>query len=98
LLGVFVLSWVEIGSIITSITALIGLIIAFVKLYLDQRKTRKEIELSKQYLQALSKLVESHIKSQESQQQIEKQKLEWKKMTDIGKTLWKLVTYESENE
>lgn len=92
------LSLAEIGSIVTSTAAIIGLIIAFVKLYLDQRKTRKEVELSKQYLKALSKLVESHIRSQESQQQIQKRKFEWDQIKDIGKALWEYIKYESEVE
>lgn len=90
------LSSMEIGSIITSIVTFVGVIIAFAKLYLDQRKARKEIELSKQYLKSLSHLVESHIRSQESQQQIEREKLNWQKLTDIGKALWELATYEEE--
>jgi len=85
------LSLVEIGSIITNIATIIGLIIAFAKLHLDQQKFKKEIELSKQYLKSLSKLVESHIKSQETQEQIEKQKLNWQIVKDVGKVLWELA-------
>ena len=92
------LSLVEIASIVTSITALVALIITFVKLCLDQRKTKREVDLTKQYLKTLSKLVESHIKRQESQQQIEKQRFEWNKIRDIGKALWEYVKYESERE
>ena len=63
--------FVDVGSIVT----IAGLVIVVVELYLNQRKAKKELELSKQYLQNLSKLVESHIKRQESQQQLEKNKL-----------------------
>jgi len=90
------LSPAEIGSILTSIGTLLTVIIAFAKLYLDQQKSKKEIELSKQYLKSLSELVESHIRSQETQQQIEKQKLNWQMLKDIGKALWELATSEEE--
>lgn len=92
------LSLVEIGSIVTSITALVGMIISFVKLYLDQRRTQKEVELTVKYLRELSKFVESNIRKQETQQQIEKEKLEWNKIRDVGKALWELVKYESEED
>jgi len=82
------LSLADYVSIIVAIGTLAG---AVLKLYLNQRKTRKEIELGKQYLQTLSKLVQSHIKRQESQQQLEKDKHEWKKLKDLaklGKWVW----------
>lgn len=75
--------FVDVGSIVT----IAGLVIAVVELYLNQRKAKKELELSKQYLQNLSKLVESHIKRQESQQQLEKDKFAWKKLKDFAKAL-----------
>jgi len=94
---------VEVGSIITSIATLIGVIIALVKLHLDQQKftkemelSKKEMELSKQYLKNLSQLVESHIRSQTSQQQIEREKLNWQQLKDIGKALWEYATSEEE--
>lgn len=90
------LSPAEVGSILTSVATLIGVIIVFAKLYLDQRKSKKEIELSKQYLKSLSKLVESHIRSQETQQQIERQKLNWQILKDVGKALWEFATSEEE--
>lgn len=68
---------------IGSITAIVSLAIAVVKLYLDQRKAKKERQLQKEYLLTLSQLV----KSLESQQQLEKEKLQWDKLTGIGKTL-----------
>ena len=90
------LLWLDIGSIITNIATIIGLIIAFAKLHLDQQKSKKGIELSKQYLKSLSQFVESHIRSQASQQQIEKDRLNWQKLKDAGKALWELATYEEE--
>ena len=78
---------VDVGSIAT----ILGLIIAVVELYLNQRKAKKGLELNKQYLLNLSKLVESHIKRQESQQQLEKDKFEWQKLRDVAKTLWGLI-------
>jgi len=61
------------------------------------KKRRKEIRLSKQYVQTLSRLVESHIKSQESQQQLEKQKFDWQKLKDIAKALWEMAKSEDED-
>lgn len=90
------LSPAEIGSILTSTATLIGAIIAFAKLYLDQQKSKREIELSKQYLKSLSKLVESHIRNQETQKQTEKQKLNWQILKDVGKALWEVATSEEE--
>lgn len=90
------LSPAEVGSVLTSVVVLISVIIAFAKLYLDQKKSKREIELSKQYLKSLSKLVESHIRSQETQKQIETQKLNWQILKDVGKALWELATSEEE--
>ena len=90
------LSPAEVGSILTSVVALISVIIAFAKLYFDQQKSKKEIELSKQYLKSLSQLVESHIRSQETQQQIEKQKLNWQILKDVGRGLWEFAISEEE--
>ena len=92
------MSSVEIGSIATSIAALISSIAAFVKLYLDQRKTKKEVELTVKYLRELSKFVESNIKARESQQQIKREEFEWQKVKDIGKGLFELLKYEMEEE
>lgn len=50
------LSPIDVGTII----AILSLATSVVKLYLDERRNRKEIELSKRYMQTLSKLVESH--------------------------------------
>jgi len=88
------LSAFNVGTVI----AIASLIVTVVKLYLDQRKSRKEIELSKQYVQTLSKLVESHIKSQESQQQLEKQRFDWQKLKDIAKGLWELAKSENKDD
>ena len=82
------LSLADYVSIIVTIGTLAG---AVLKLYLELRKAQKELELSKQYLKTLSKLVQSHIKRQESQQQFEKDKHEWKKLKDLaklGKWVW----------
>lgn len=90
------LSPIEVGSIVTSIATLVGLVIAFAKLYFDQKKSKKEMEQSKQYLQTLSKLVEAHIRGQESHKQLEKQKFEWDKLKDLAKGLWELAKSEEE--
>lgn len=80
------LSSFDIGSLV----ATIGLIITVIKLYLDQLKERERRKMSERYLRALSQVVESHIKTQESQQQLETQKLQWQVLKDVGKTLWEL--------
>jgi hypothetical protein len=69
----------DIGSAVT----IVGLVLAVLKMYLEQRKAKKERELQKKYLLTLSQLV----KSLESQQQLEKEKLQWDKLTGIGKML-----------
>lgn len=92
------LSSVEVGSIVTSIAALVGSVATFVKLYLDQRKTKKEVELTVKYLRELSRFVESNIKAHESQQQIKREEFEWQKVKDIGKGLWEYFKYEMEEE
>jgi len=82
------LSLADYVSIIVTIGTLAG---AVLKLYLELRKAQKELELSKQYLKTLSKLFQSHIKRQESQQQLEKDKHEWQKLKDLaklGKWVW----------
>jgi len=88
------LSPIEVGSIITSIATLVGVIIAFAKLYWEQQKAKKDIELSKQYLKTLSRLVYEREK-------LEREKLEWRKLEGIGKALgWILnrTEYEEEEE
>jgi hypothetical protein len=74
--------------------AIVGLIITVIKLYLEQRKAKKDLELSKEYLKTLSELV----KSLESQQQLEKEKLQWDRLTGIGKTLGWLYEKTKESE
>jgi hypothetical protein len=86
------LSPFDVGSLV----AITSLIVTVVKLYLNQRKSRKEIELSKQYVQTLSRLVEAHIRAQGSQQELEKQKFDWQKLKDIAKGLWELAKSEDE--
>ena len=53
------LLWLDFGSLL----AIVGLAITVVKLYLDQRRTKKEVELSKRGLQILSNLVEVYQKN-----------------------------------
>ena len=73
------ISPIDVGSIV----GISGLILTVAKLYFEQRKTKKELELSKQYLQNLTQILRG-------QQDLDKQKLEWQKLTDIGRALWKL--------
>ena len=64
-----------------------GLAITVVKLYLDQRRTKKEVELSKRGLQILSNLVEAYQKKQASQLQLKKEMFELEKWKAAAKTL-----------
>jgi len=61
------------------------LTIAVLKLYLEQRKARREIELSKQGLRVLSRLVEAYQKGQTSQLQLQKDRLEFEKWKSAAK-------------
>lgn len=73
------------------------LTIAVTKLYLQQRKARKEIELSKQGLKVLSRLVEAYQKGQASQLQLQKDIVELEKWKAAAKTLgwiWERVEEE----
>jgi len=74
----------------------VGLAISVFTLYLNQRRTKKELELAKEYIQILSKLVESYKKGMESQQQLEKEKLQWQKLEGIGKLLGWVVEHAGE--
>jgi len=80
---------IDIGSTV----AIMGLVISVLTLYLNQRKTKKEIELAKQYIQILSGLVESYEKRMNSHERLEKDKLEWDKLKTIGKALGWVVDY-----
>jgi len=72
---------------IGSVVAIVGLAITVVKLYLEQRRARRDIELSKQGLKILSRLVETYQKGQESQLQLQKQKLEFEKFKSAAKAV-----------
>lgn len=81
-----------------TIIALAGLIISVIKLYLDQRKAKKDLELSKHGLAILSKLVESYRQSEKSQLQLQKETLEWEKWKDMAKAagwIWERLEEES---
>lgn len=80
-MGLFLSDYVSI------IMAIGTLAIAVIKLYLNQRKVKKDVELSKQYLETLSKLVQSHIKRKESERQLARDKFEHKKLKTYGKAL-----------
>jgi len=85
---------VDIGSIV----AIVGLAIAVLKLYLEHRKAKKDLKLAKEYLQILTRLVESYKKGTESRQQLEKQRFEWQKLETTGKALWGLFKHFEEGE
>ena len=67
----------DIGSVVT----IVGLVLAVLKLYLEQRKANREREFEKEYLRTLSELV----KSMQTQQQAEKEQFQWNRLRDIGK-------------
>ena len=72
---------------IGSVVAIVGLAITVIKLYLEQRKAKKDIELSKQGLKVLSRLVEAYQKGQESQLQLQKEMFEFKKWKAAAKAI-----------
>jgi len=78
------LSQLEYVSIVVGIIVSVAtLAVAVLKLYLDLRKAKQEAELSKRYLQHLTKLIESQM----SKEQLEREKFEWDRLRDIGKAL-----------
>jgi len=83
---------------VASVVAISGLIITVVKLYLDQRKTKRDIELSKRGLEILSRLVEAYRRGQESEQQLEREKLDFERWKAFAKAAgWVLDRIESED-
>lgn len=83
---------------VVSLVAILGLIITVVKLYLNQRKAKKDIELSKRGLEILSRLVEAYRKGQESRQQLEREKLEFERWKAVAKAAgWVLDRLEPED-
>jgi predicted butyrate kinase (DUF1464 family) len=83
---------------VASLVAISGLIVTVVKLFLDQRKAKRDIELSKRGLEILSRLVEAYRKGQESVQQLEKEKLDLEKWKAIAKAAgWVLDRLEPED-
>ena len=84
-----------------TIVAIVGLVITVLKLYFDQRKARADIELSKRGLEILSRLVAAYKRGQESQQALEREKLELTKWKAIAKAAgWALdrLYFEDEEE
>jgi uncharacterized protein YoxC len=84
---------IDIGSII----AIAALILSVITLYLNQRKTKKELELTKEYINVLSQLIGSYKRSAEAQQGLEERKLLWKQLEGIGKAFgWMIKHFEDE--
>jgi len=84
---------VDVGSIV----AIAGLILSVITLYFSQRKTKKELELTKEYIKVLSQLVESYKRQAEAQQGLEERKLLWKQLEGIGKAFgWMAKHFEDE--
>jgi len=81
------------------IVPIVSLAIAVLKLYLNQRKARREIEISKQGIMILSQLVESYEKGQESTQQLEREKFVFEQWKAAAKAIgWIFERLESEEE
>ena len=81
------------------IVPLVSLALAVLKLYLDQRRTKREIEISKQGIMILSRVVESYKKGQESMQQLEREKLAFERWKAAAKAIgWIFERLESEEE
>ena len=81
------------------IVPIISLAVAVLKLYLDQRKAKREIEMSKQGIVILSQLVESYKKGQESAQQLEREKFAFEQWKTAAKAIgWIFERLESEEE
>ena len=79
--------------------AIASLVVAIIGLYLEHRKDRSDIELSKQGLQVLSKLVESYERGQESQKQLQQERLQFEKWKSLAKAAgWVLDHMESDDE
>lgn len=82
-----------------TIVAIVGLAITIVKLYLDQRRARADIELSKRGLEILSRLVAAYKRGKESQQALEREKLELEKWKALAKAAgWALDRFYFEEE
>jgi len=82
-----------------TIVAIASLVVAIIGLYLEHRKDRSDIELSKQGLEVLSKLVQSYERGQESQRQSQQEKLQFEKWKSLAKAAgWILDRMESDQE
>lgn len=82
-----------------TIVAIASLLVAIIGLYLEHRKDRSDIELSKQGLRVLSKLVESYEKGQESQRQLQQERLQFEKWKSLAKAAgWILDRIEADEE
>jgi hypothetical protein len=74
---------IDIGSVV----AIIGLAVSVFALYMNYRKTKKDLELAKKYLHTLSELVKTYRMGLKSQQQLEKEKLQWRRLEGFAKAL-----------
>jgi len=83
---------------IASIVAIAGLIVSVITLYLNQRKTKKELELAKEYVHTLSRLVESYRTGMRTNQQLQKEKFEWEKLKTIGKAFGWMIEHSEEDD
>lgn len=82
-----------------TMVAIASLIVAIIGLYLEHRKDRSDIELSKRGLEVLSKLVQSYERGQESQKQLQQERLQFEKWKALAKAAgWVLDHMESDEE
>ena len=82
-----------------TMVAIASLVVAIIELHLRHRKDRSDIELSKRGLEVLSKLVESYERGQESQKQLQQEKLQFEKWKSLAKAAgWILDRIETDEE
>jgi hypothetical protein len=82
-----------------TIIAIASLVVAVIGLFLQQHKTKADLELSKRGIEILSRLVESYQTGQESQRWTEQQKLDLERWKAIAKAAgWVLDRIESEED
>jgi hypothetical protein len=88
----------ELTSLVASLAAVAAVALSSVKLILEQRKAKKEMEQIKQGVEHLAQFVQTYAKNQEFQEGIAKQKFTYGVVKDIAKGLWEWAKHEDEQE
>jgi hypothetical protein len=81
-----------------TLVAFASLVLAIIGLYLQHRKDRSDIEMSKQGIEVLSKLVESYQKGQQTQQQLQQEILQFEKWKSLAKAAGWLLDHLEEDD